>query len=78
MQSALLPISICEELDRLNRNFLWDGSTDLTHNHLVNWNQVCKMKNIGGLGLRKARLNNLALLTKASWRLHSNRKALWC
>ncbi|PPR98590.1 hypothetical protein GOBAR_AA22099 [Gossypium barbadense] len=38
--SALLPISICEELDRLNRNFLWDGSTDLTHNHLVNWNQV--------------------------------------
>ncbi|PPD88640.1 hypothetical protein GOBAR_DD14425 [Gossypium barbadense] len=66
--SALMGISYGE----------WGGSTESVHNHLVKWNQVCRFKSQGGLGLRKARLNNLAMLAKAGWRLHTNQDAVWC
>ncbi|KAH1108558.1 hypothetical protein J1N35_012326 [Gossypium stocksii] len=53
----------------------WGGSTESVHDHLVKWNQVCRFKSQGGLGLRKARLKNLAMLAKAGWRLHTNQDA---
>ncbi|KAG8472467.1 hypothetical protein CXB51_034275 [Gossypium anomalum] len=78
METALLLISVCDKLDRLNSNFLWGGSTEYAHNHLISWDQVCGPKHMGGLGLRKARTNNLARLAKASSRLHLNHDVLWC
>ncbi|KAL6199614.1 hypothetical protein ACLB2K_029398 [Fragaria x ananassa] len=37
MQTAKLPISICDSLDRLNRNFLWGDTDQLRKVHLTNW-----------------------------------------
>ncbi|OMO87284.1 reverse transcriptase [Corchorus capsularis] len=64
MQTALLPASTAERLDQLNRNFLWGGDVDNSRGHLVNWDRVCRPKGNGGLGLRKARISNVALLSK--------------
>ena len=36
MQTVLLPASICQDIDRLVRNFIWGGSEDASHGHLIN------------------------------------------
>lgn len=37
--------------------------------HLVNWDEVCRPRANGGLGIRKARDFNDALLTKVAWHM---------
>ena len=69
MQTAKLPVNVCNQLDRINRNFLWGHSTTQTRVHLVNWDQVCRPKKNGGLGIKKTSHMNQALLAKASWRI---------
>lgn len=40
MQTAMLPSSICDQLDRLARNSLWGGSEAYSNNHLVHWESI--------------------------------------
>lgn len=44
MQTVDLPSSVCDKIDRINRNFLWGDSPIKKKIHLVNWNSVCKSK----------------------------------
>ncbi|KAH7860326.1 hypothetical protein Vadar_012160 [Vaccinium darrowii] len=77
MQTMHLPANICDKLDRLNRNFLWGDTPTRKKIHLVNWHTVCKNKDLGGLGLKKAKNQNLALLTKIGWKLCNDDDSLW-
>jgi hypothetical protein len=43
----------------------------------VKWEDVCKSKNEGGLGVRDLRLVNISLLTKWRWKLLSNVNEVW-
>ncbi|KAI5333292.1 hypothetical protein L3X38_023423 [Prunus dulcis] len=52
MKMTKLSASICEELDKLNRNFLWGGSEKKNKIHLCQWNLACRPKSKGGLGLK--------------------------
>lgn len=45
--------------------------------HLVKWDNVCKPKALGGLGLRKCKFNNQALVSKLGCRLINEDKPLW-
>lgn len=46
--------------------------------HLVKWDKVCKSKEGGGLGLKKAKDQNLAFLTKLAWKVSNDEEAgLW-
>lgn len=54
MHTNYLPQHICNELDRINRNFLWGDTSEKRRVHLVNWEEVCTTKEKGGLGLREA------------------------
>ena len=77
MQYAPLPSKILKGIDRVNRNFLW-GSTDHAKKmHWVNWAEVTKPKEAGGLGLQSAKGRNTALLAKLNWRFHTERNAPW-
>lgn len=40
MQTTRLPYSFCEELDRINRNFLWGRSNECQRVPLVKWEIV--------------------------------------
>ncbi|KAL7239794.1 hypothetical protein ACSBR2_005630 [Camellia fascicularis] len=64
MQTMELPRQLCDDIDRINRNFLWGDTETQKKVHLVNWDSVCKNKAEGGLGLRKAGDQNTTLLTK--------------
>ncbi|CAL9024686.1 unnamed protein product, partial [Prunus brigantina] len=77
MQSAKLPVSVCQKLDQLNRNFLWGHTTDQAKVHLVNWDTVCKPKSAGGLGIKNTAWMNQALLAKSGWRLLQREQGLW-
>ncbi|KAG5529761.1 hypothetical protein RHGRI_030220 [Rhododendron griersonianum] len=77
MQTMKFPASVCDKIDRLHRNFLWGDMPNKKRIHLVNWNQVCKGKDNAGLGIKKARDQNLALLSKLGWSLSNNEGHLW-
>ncbi|GLU14892.1 hypothetical protein SLE2022_314330 [Rubroshorea leprosula] len=77
MQSILLPSSVCAAIDSMNCKFLW-GSDVTNKPHLVSWEAVCRTRDLGGLGLRSAKENNQALITKLGWQLISNPSKPWC
>ncbi|CAL8174658.1 unnamed protein product [Prunus armeniaca] len=77
MQTAKLPMSVCDKLDQLNRNFLWGHTSNTSKIHLVNWEQVCKPKVAGGLGIKRSSWMNQALLAKTGWRLLQHEQGLW-
>ena len=58
-----------EKIERIQRNFLWSRTQKKNKLSLVNWEEVCKPKNKGGLGVRRLQDLNNALLTKIGWRL---------
>ncbi|XP_031111746.1 uncharacterized protein LOC116015710 [Ipomoea triloba] len=64
MQAMALPISCCKDINRICRNFLWGHEDSTQKIHTINWSEVCKPRQRGGLGLRKAKDINLAFLTK--------------
>ena len=62
---------------KLQRKFLWGGLGDEPKFHLVKWAIVCTPLSSGGLGIRKVRFFNEALLGKWPWRFELERDALW-
>ncbi|CAN1801952.1 Putative ribonuclease H protein At1g65750 [Linum perenne] len=77
MQTASLPLSLCDRIDRKIRNFIWGSSDGVRKIHNVNWETVCKLKNMGGLGLRSARELDMAFLMKVAWSIISKPDELW-
>lgn len=72
MSTIYLPASTLEKLDSLSRNFVWGGGQ-----HLVAWDKICRPKTDGGLGIRKSREMNKALVAKVGWRLLNDNNSLW-
>ncbi|CAN1134502.1 Putative ribonuclease H protein At1g65750 [Linum perenne] len=77
MQTAFLPVSLCDKIDQKVRNFIWGSSNGVRKLHNVNWETVCKPKSLGGLGLRSARELNQAFLMKVVWGLITKPDELW-
>ncbi|RVW80652.1 Protein trichome birefringence-like 5 [Vitis vinifera] len=57
-----MPRVVARRLEKLQRDFLWEGGSTERKAHLVNWERVCVGKEKGGLGLRKLVHLNKALL----------------
>jgi hypothetical protein len=78
MSSFILPKSIYSKLDQSFRNF-WQGfpPTKTRNLSLKSWDSLCLPKAIGGLGFRKMKYVNLALISKLGWKLHTNSDLIW-
>ena len=77
IQCNALPNKILDNINKVNRNFLW-GSLEVDKKmHWVEWNKITKLKREGGLGLHIARGRNLSLLAKLNWRFLSEGHTLW-
>ena len=77
MQTISLLSSTCNEIDKRCRKFLWGGSEARSKVNLVSWDKVCMRKEVGGLGLRKAKLQNNAFMMKLGWSLINRKDVLW-
>ena len=69
MQTFRLPTSICDDVDKTTRSFIWSKNNMDRGLHLINWETVIASLSTGGLGLRKARQVNTSLLGKLVWGL---------
>jgi hypothetical protein len=77
MQNVALPIRVCSNLDKFNRDFLWDSTDERKKMHMVGWDKVCRPRDLGGLGLYSTKARNLALLAKLNWRVMEDPNSLW-
>ncbi|XP_057444772.1 uncharacterized protein LOC130737018 [Lotus japonicus] len=77
MQTMLIPKSVCEKLDQLQRNFVWGSENGKRKVSQVSWEVICSPKKQGGLGFRRTSDFNEALLMKAGWELIHNPNSLW-
>lgn len=76
MQLHYFPNYVCNNLNKMARSFLKGGhGLSQTCNH-VNWNKVTNPRRFGGLGLREARLGNVAMIGKLLWNLLHNKDKL--
>lgn len=73
-----VPESICNKLDSLSRAFWWghEPGFRVRKLHLLHWDEVCKPKSMGGLGLKKFSLMNQAMVAKQFWRISHNPQSL--
>lgn len=66
----LLPIDLCQHLERLMCRFWWRTDPKKEKSiHWQSWHNLCRRKSNGGMGFRSVRDFNLALLGNQGWRL---------
>ncbi|XP_019457635.1 PREDICTED: uncharacterized protein LOC109358024 [Lupinus angustifolius] len=75
MQVMWLPQSVCSDINKMTRNFMWGGDANKRSLNLVSWDVLTKHKRDGGLGLRDARSTNISLLAGTSYTWRSIMKA---
>lgn len=64
---------ICDHIDSCVKQFIWGGKGS----HRVRWSKVSQPIHKGGLGLRRARPVNIAMLGKHVWELIHKPDKLW-
>ncbi|KAL5573075.1 hypothetical protein UlMin_022672 [Ulmus minor] len=70
MQTVKLSSAICSKLDARIRSFWWGPSSNGRKPMCLKaWDALCKPKSLGGLGFRRMRDFNLALLSKWGWNI---------
>ncbi|XP_073353930.1 uncharacterized protein [Aegilops tauschii subsp. strangulata] len=78
MGALKLPPKVTRVLDSLRRAFLWNAVERASGAQcLVAWDQVCRAKEEGGLGVRDLATQNISLLLKVLHRLHSMPLSRW-
>uniref|UniRef100_A0A803PRV9 Reverse transcriptase domain-containing protein n=1 Tax=Cannabis sativa TaxID=3483 RepID=A0A803PRV9_CANSA len=78
MSTAMVPKAVCDELDRIVARFWWIGNAEKQrYRSFKTWSEICQPKRCGGLGLRRFRDINLALLSKLSWGMLSRADKAW-
>jgi len=79
MMAAKMQKSCLEEIDKIERAFIWGDTDHVRKVHAVRWEVVTRPEDVGGLGLRKLlTVMNQACLLKLAWGLYNGKNDLWC
>ena len=71
-----LPKSTCKRFDFFRKRLLWHEQEGKKKYHLVNWQEICRPKEQGGLGVLDLKIMNICLLCKWLWKIE-NEEGLW-
>ncbi|CAH1440394.1 unnamed protein product [Lactuca virosa] len=72
-----IPIATIKEIEKLCKSFLWANGEVVKGKAKVKWNDICKPKIYGGLGVKNLRKWNDALLAKHVWNVINSKNSLW-
>jgi hypothetical protein len=72
-----MPAKVWKEIVKIQQRFLWSGLSLRRRISWVKWEDVCKPKIVGGLGVRDLNVTNLSLLSKWRWKLLHPEEELW-
>nr|XP_016438177.1 PREDICTED: uncharacterized protein LOC107764153 [Nicotiana tabacum] len=72
-----IPKKVLKWLDKIKRDFLWEGNNSSHKYHLIKWDKVLQPKCKGGLGVRYLDKHNKGLLMKWLWRNGTCKPSLW-
>lgn len=73
-----MSVRVGKACTRLMRKSLWGGSDVNGKIAWVKWDDVCKPKESGGLGIKDLFIFNKALIGKWRWRYLNEPNSLWC
>ncbi|XP_019163599.1 PREDICTED: uncharacterized protein LOC109159940 [Ipomoea nil] len=76
MSIYLLPMTLCNALERLMNRYWWGQSSSQGSIHWMSWDRMCVPKKFGGMGFKRLHEFNIALLAKQGWRLLTNPESL--
>uniref|UniRef100_A0A2N9FR65 Reverse transcriptase domain-containing protein n=1 Tax=Fagus sylvatica TaxID=28930 RepID=A0A2N9FR65_FAGSY len=77
MSTFKIPSKICDRMDATIRRFWWkNGSNTRRFTAWKNWESLCQPRHCGGMGFRKFKEMNVALLAKMAWLVASNNEKL--
>ncbi|KAL0394947.1 UNVERIFIED_CONTAM: putative mitochondrial protein [Sesamum latifolium] len=66
-----LPDTLIREIEGMFANFFWSSGQEAKI-HWIAWRKMCKTKALGGMGFRRLKELNEALLAKQAWRVAMN------
>jgi hypothetical protein len=69
MMSSKIPKSCLDEIQMMQRQFIWGDMEQKRRFHAVGWDKISVPKWLRGLGLRKLDVMNKACLLKLDWKL---------
>lgn len=72
-----MPKGVIEKINQLARNFLWGGQEDYIKIPYISWEDTCKPKKNGGLGLKNLAAWNTACIAKLVWNIAVKKDQLW-
>ncbi|KAK2440720.1 hypothetical protein QL285_012099 [Trifolium repens] len=71
------PSGTISSIESLMSNFFWGGCEGSRKISWIDWKTICLRKEYRGLGVRRLRESNIALLGKWCWRMLVDRGGLW-
>ncbi|XP_071687999.1 uncharacterized protein [Rutidosis leptorrhynchoides] len=73
----ILPVAIIKDIEKLLRGFLWCQGEMKRGKAKVKWDDLCLPKEEGGLGLKRLKYWNIALITTHIWSILTQKESLW-
>jgi hypothetical protein len=75
-QIFLLPKKVIKVVNSICRSFLWHYDDLSRKAGSVNWDDLCKLKKEGGLGIRNLKAWNLTAFGKTAWHVSHMHESL--
>lgn len=78
MSFFYFPMWVIKRIDKIRRAFFWSGKNKVSGiKCLSKWENLCRSKEQGGIGIINLHWQNIALLGKWLWKLLTNEENLW-